>query len=122
MVSAVNDTTFWGEDRPWGRFTILEEKAGFKVKRLTVNPGQVLSLQSHEHRSEHWVVVAGVATVTLGEDVRDYQVNEAVYISPRQRHRLANNTDTVLEVIEVQCGDYLGEDDIQRYEDRYNRA
>jgi len=110
-----------GETRPWGAFQILDEGPGFKVKRITVNPGGRLSLQSHAQRSEHWVVARGMARVTVGEVVRDLKPDEGVYIAVGQKHRLENPFSEPLELIEVQCGGYLGEDDIVRYEDAYNR-
>lgn len=109
------------EQRPWGSFHVLDEGTGFKVKRITVRPGGRLSLQSHDRRAEHWVVVGGVAQVTVGPNVRMLHPNESVYIAIGERHRLENPGSADLELIEVQCGDYLGEDDIIRYEDAYNR-
>lgn len=109
------------EQRPWGSFQVLDEGAGFKVKRITVRPGGRLSLQSHVRRTEHWVVVGGVAQVTVGSHVRLLRPNESVYIAIGERHRLENPGTADLELIEVQCGDYLGEDDIIRHEDAYNR-
>lgn len=107
--------------RPWGSFEILSEQPGFKVKRIIVKPGQKLSLQSHEHRSEHWVVVSGVATVTNGEQELTLQANQSTYIEQGAVHRLSNMTDHNVEIIEVQTGSYLGEDDIIRYDDVYKR-
>ena len=94
---------------------------GYQVKRLHVYPGEALSLQSHQYRSEHWVVVSGTASVVRGGDVMTMAANESVYIHAKQKHRLANETDAPLTVIEVQTGSYLGEDDIVRYEDVYKR-
>ena len=108
--------------RPWGTFESLELEDGYQVKRLEIKPRYRLSLQSHEFRSEHWVVVRGKATVTLGDWDRDYDENESVYIDAGQKHRLANNTDQPLIVIEVQTGPYLGEDDIKRYSDDFDRV
>ena len=110
------------ENRPWGSFTVLDESDGFKVKRISVNPGHKLSLQYHHHRSEHWTVVQGVATVTVGEDIKKVEVNESVYIPLKEKHALANEGQELMQLIEVQVGDYLGEDDIVRLEDRYGRA
>ncbi len=107
--------------RPWGSFESLENREGFQVKRLTVKPGAKLSLQLHHHRAEHWVVVKGVARVTRGEDVFELKPNESTYIPVETKHRLENPGDSLLEVIEVQVGDYLGEDDIERFEDDYKR-
>ena len=110
------------ENRPWGSFTVLDEAEGFKVKRISVNPGHNLSLQYHHQRSEHWTVVRGVATVTVGEDIKKVKVNESVYIPLKEKHALANEGEELMQLIEVQVGDYLGEDDIVRLEDRYGRA
>jgi mannose-1-phosphate guanylyltransferase/mannose-6-phosphate isomerase len=107
--------------RPWGWFESLVAMPGYQVKRLNVYPGASLSLQSHEYRSEHWVVVCGTATVALDEDLLTIEANESVYIQAGQKHRLSNATNENLVVIEVQTGSYLGEDDIIRYEDVYNR-
>ena len=107
--------------RPWGSYTVLEGGPGFKIKRLEVKPGGRLSLQSHVHRSEHWVVVSGIATVTCGEVVSDIKPNQSAYIPAGQKHRLENKGAEVVKIIEVQVGGYLGEDDIKRYEDVYGR-
>ncbi|HYN55495.1 MAG TPA: mannose-1-phosphate guanylyltransferase/mannose-6-phosphate isomerase [Methylotenera sp.] len=108
--------------RPWGSYTVLEESANFKIKRIVVNPGGKLSMQMHKHRSEHWVVVSGVATITNGEVEFTLNENQSTYIPKTHRHRLANASDKPLSIIEVQCGDYVGEDDIIRFEDTYGRA
>lgn len=108
--------------RPWGSYTVLEDAADCKVKRLTVNPGHILSLQMHHRRSEHWTVVAGTARVTVGERTFDLGVNQSVEIPSHTRHRLENATDQPIALIEVQCGEYFGEDDIVRFEDRYGRC
>jgi mannose-1-phosphate guanylyltransferase / mannose-6-phosphate isomerase len=108
--------------RPWGTYTILEEGPGFKIKRIEVKPGARLSLQSHRHRSEHWVVVSGTATVTNGERELAVDTNQSTFIPAGNRHRLENATRTPLVIIEVQSGAYLGEDDIVRFEDKYGRA
>ena len=107
--------------RPWGWFESLVNMPGYQVKRLHVYPGAALSLQSHKHRSEHWVVVSGTATVVRDNTNFTLRTNESVYIHVGQKHRLANETDAPLTVIEVQTGNYLGEDDIIRYEDVYER-
>jgi mannose-1-phosphate guanylyltransferase/mannose-6-phosphate isomerase len=107
--------------RPWGSYTLLEEGPGFKIKRIEVRPGAALSLQLHHRRSEHWVVVQGIARVTRGDDVFDIGHNESTYIPVETRHRLENPGTDPLAIIEVQCGDYLGEDDIVRFDDRYGR-
>jgi mannose-1-phosphate guanylyltransferase/mannose-6-phosphate isomerase len=108
--------------RPWGSFTVLEDGADCKVKRLTVKPGGVLSLQLHHQRSEHWTVVSGTAKVRVGD--REFLLgrNESTYIPTNTLHRLENATEADLHLIEVQCGDYFGEDDIVRLEDKYGRA
>ena len=110
------------ENRPWGSFTVLDEGEGFKVKRISVNPGHKLSLQYHHHRSEHWTVVQGEASVTLGEDIKQLKVNESIYIPLKEKHALGNEGEELMQLIEVQVGDYLGEDDIVRLEDRYGRV
>jgi mannose-1-phosphate guanylyltransferase/mannose-6-phosphate isomerase len=107
--------------RPWGSYTVLEARANFKIKRIVVNPGAKLSMQMHKHRSEHWVVVSGVATITNNEIEYLLQENESTYIPKTHKHRLANNAIEPLSIIEVQCGDYVGEDDIVRFEDTYGR-
>jgi len=107
--------------RPWGSYTLLEEGPGFKIKRIEVRPGAALSLQMHHQRSEHWVVVQGTARVTRGNDVFDIGANESTYIPVETRHRLENPGTGPLAIIEVQCGGYLGEDDIVRFDDRYGR-
>ncbi len=107
--------------RPWGSYEVVDSGPGFQVKRLTVNPGAALSLQMHRHRAEHWVVVAGAAKVTRGDEVFSLSENESTYVPRGARHRLENPGDTPLEVIEVQTGAYLGEDDIVRFQDDYGR-
>lgn len=109
-------------NRPWGNYTVLEEdRDGFKIKRIEVAPGARLSLQSHRQRSEHWVVVSGTATVTNGDQVTTVQKNQSTYIPIGTKHRLENLGKEPLHIVEIQVGDYLGEDDIQRYEDHYGR-
>ncbi len=108
--------------RPWGWYESLIMRQGFQVKRLGVSPGSALSLQSHKHRSEHWVVVRGVALVTKGEEKITLHKNESIYLPLGCKHRLENEGAEFLEIIEVQSGDYLGEDDIIRYEDIYKRT
>jgi mannose-1-phosphate guanylyltransferase / mannose-6-phosphate isomerase len=109
-------------ERPWGEWEVLHMGDGFKVKRLMVRPGHRLSLQSHKHRAEHWTVVKGTATIQVGDTTGDVHYNQSRYIDKGQKHRLENKGKTDLEIIEVQCGDYLGEDDITRYSDDYNRS
>ena len=108
--------------RPWGSYTVLEENASFKVKRLSVRPGASLSLQLHRYRNEHWVVVCGVAQVTNGEQECRLQVGQSINIPQGAIHRLSNPGSEMLEVIEVQTGSYLGEDDIVRLADLYHRV
>lgn len=108
--------------RPWGSYTVLEDAADCKVKRLVVKPGHVLSLQKHHRRSEHWTVVKGTARVRVGEREFLLEANQSTYIPIDTLHRLENPTADDIHLIEVQCGDYFGEDDIVRLEDRYGRA
>lgn len=108
--------------RPWGSYDSVDVGDGFQVKRIKVKPGARLSLQSHAHRAEHWVVVRGIARVTRDNDVFDLFPNQSTYIPIGARHRLENPGTDMLELIEVQSGAYLGEDDIVRYEDAYGRS
>ena len=108
--------------RPWGTYTILEEGPGFKIKRIEVKPGGSLSLQLHHRRSEHWVVVRGTATVTRGDRVFDLPQGESTFIPSETKHRLENRSTDVLALIEVACGDYIEEDDIVRFDDKYGRV
>ena len=112
----------YSENRPWGSFHVLDEQPGFKVKRIVVAPGGRLSLQSHKHRGEHWTVVNGLATVTVGDRVMKLTRSQSVDIPLGEKHRLENHDRDLVEIIEVQFGDYLGEDDIIRYDDVYNRS
>lgn len=109
-------------DRPWGSFFILDETESTKVKRLLVNPGQRLSLQSHKHRDEHWVIVRGVATVTLDDETTDYSYGQHVFVKRGTRHRIACPGPGPVELIEVQTGDSFEEEDIVRYSDDYGRT
>lgn len=108
--------------RPWGTYTVLEEGEGFKIKRIQVKPGASLSLQMHHHRSEHWIVVRGTAKVVNGEQEILLRTNESNYIPAGHKHRLENPGIIPLVMIEVQSGEYLGEDDIVRFEDSYGRC
>jgi mannose-1-phosphate guanylyltransferase len=108
--------------RPWGTYTVLEEGPRFKIKRIVVKPGASLSLQMHHHRSEHWIVVSGMAKVVNGEQEIFVNTNESTYIPAGHQHRLENPGILELVMIEVQSGEYLGEDDIVRFQDRYGRA
>ncbi|MEI7969115.1 MAG: phosphomannose isomerase type II C-terminal cupin domain [Betaproteobacteria bacterium] len=108
--------------RPWGWFENLSDLPGARVKRIRVEPGHQLSLQKHRQRAEHWVVTLGVARVTVGQETRDLAVGAHVDIPVGTVHRLENPGTRPAEIIEVQFGAYLGEDDIERLEDRYDRA
>ena len=107
--------------RPWGKFDSIDRGERFQVKRITVKPGASLSLQKHHHRAEHWIVVSGTAEVTCDDEVRIVAENESTFIPLGARHRLRNPGKIPLEIIEIQSGSYLGEDDIVRYEDHYGR-
>lgn len=107
--------------RPWGTYTILEDTPGFKIKRIEVKPGKRLSLQKHFHRNEHWIVVSGTATVTIGDETRLIRPNESTYIKMGEVHRLANEGKIPVVLIEAQVGEYTEEDDIIRVEDDYKR-
>jgi mannose-1-phosphate guanylyltransferase len=108
--------------RPWGTYTILEQGERFKIKRIEVKPGESLSLQMHHHRSEHWIVVQGMAKVVNGDRVFLVGINESTYIPAGNKHRLENPGLLPLVMIEVQSGEYLGEEDIVRFEDNYGRV
>lgn len=115
-------------DRPWGQYFVMEISENFKVKKLIIKPNQRLSLQSHNHRSEHWIIVAGVATLEVQTDlqnpnswIKEYKPNEYCFIPLGAKHRITNFGESDLVIIEVQCGDYTGEDDIVRYQDDYGR-
>lgn len=105
------------EFRPWGSFTTLEEGPGYKIKRIEVNPGHRLSLQMHYHRSEHWIVVSGTARVICDEKETLLKQKESTYVPMNTRHRLENPGSIPLVMIEVQNGEYLGDDDIHRFDD-----
>ena len=109
------------EMRPWGTFTVLEEGRGYKIKRIEVKPGHRLSLQMHYHRSEHWIVVSGTAKVVCGDKELIIHQNQSTYVPQGHVHRLENPGVIPLVLIEVQNGEYLGEDDIIRFEDDYAR-
>jgi mannose-1-phosphate guanylyltransferase len=108
--------------RPWGSYTVLEDSDGYKIKRIEVKPHKRLSLQSHKFRNEHWIVVSGIATITLNDKVFILKQNESTYIKAGDKHRLLNDTDENLVIIEAQVGSYTGEDDIQRFEDDFSRS
>ena len=109
------------EDRPWGSWHVVENGDGYKVKRIVVNPQQRLSYQTHEHRSEHWVVVKGTATCVIEGVTTEVAAGGSIDVDVQDAHRIINEHEDVLVIIEVQLGDYLGEDDIIRLEDDYGR-
>ena len=108
--------------RPWGTYTVLEDTPGYKIKRIEVKPGKRLSLQKHLHRNEHWTVVSGTATVTVGDETRLVRPNESTYIKMGEIHRLENEGKIPVILIEAQVGEYTGEDDIVRIEDDFSRS
>ena len=107
--------------RPWGHYTSIAEDINWQVKKISVKPGESLSLQLHNHRTEHWIVVKGIASVEINGEVRNIQENESTYIPLGSKHRLSNPGEDTLILIEIQSGDYLGEDDIIRFQDKYGR-
>lgn len=109
------------DTRPWGKWTIIDEGPNYKVKRIEVKAGGRLSLQKHRHRSEHWTIVRGRAQVICGKKTLTLSENQSIYIPKGSEHRLANTGKKILALIEVQCGGYLGEDDIIRLADDYGR-
>ncbi len=119
--SLINNEIGATEIRPWGSFTTLEEGNGYKIKRIEVNPGHRLSLQMHHHRSEHWIVMSGTALVTCGQKEEILGPNQSTYVPQCTTHRLENPGVIKLVLIEVQNGEYLGEDDIIRFQDDYSR-
>lgn len=110
------------EERPWGSWHVIDENVGYKIKRIHVKPGHRLSVQTHRHRSEHWVVVSGVATCSIDGVTTTAVPGESVDVPVGARHRLANLGTEPLVIVEVQRGSYTGEDDIERYEDDYGRC
>ena len=110
------------ENRPWGNYTVLQKEANYQVKRIEVFPGESLSLQSHDHRSEHWTVVIGSAEIQVNETSQILKGNQSIEIPQGAKHRLANPGESPLVIIEVQIGDKIDENDIIRYEDKYGRA
>ena len=108
--------------RPWGSFTSIEKGSNWQVKRLEIKPKSSISLQKHNHRSEHWIIVNGTAKIEINDEVKFLGKNESTYIPLGAKHRLSNPADSPLIVIEVQSGEYLGEDDIIRFEDNYGRT
>jgi mannose-6-phosphate isomerase-like protein (cupin superfamily) len=114
--------TNYKEERPWGSFEILADRPNYKTKILTVLPGKRLSLQAHQKREENWIVVSGKAQVQIDDEFIELDRGEHVYIPKTAKHRLENRGSEELTIIEVQTGEYFGEDDIVRYEDDFNRA
>ena len=110
------------DTRPWGTWEVLESSDNYCVKKICVTPGNILSLQLHHHRSEHWIIVEGEAVVTLGDEKNVRKANEAVYIPAETKHRIQNDTQKPMVFIEVQTGENLDENDIVRLEDKYGRA
>ena len=114
--------TYRTVQRPWGEYTVLEDGQNYKIKRIVLKPLAKLSLQMHHQRAEHWVVIDGTANITNGDKLIVLNANESAYIPKKTQHRLENpSVDKPLSIIEVQCGDYVGEDDIVRFEDIYGR-
>ena len=122
MTTTTRTETIERTERPWGWYETVSEVPGNKVKRIRVHPGQQLSLQKHHQRAEHWVVVLGTARITVGERVLDMAAGQHVDIAVGEVHRLANLTGEPVEIVEVQFGAYLGEDDIVRLQDDYGRV
>ncbi len=121
LSTSLNNHNHETVTRPWGSFTTLEEGLGYKIKRIEVNPGHRLSLQMHHHRSEHWIVVSGTAKVVCGDEEKILGANQSTYVPQCTSHRLENPGVIKLILIEVQNGEYLGEDDIIRFQDDYAR-
>ena len=110
------------DTRPWGGFEVIDIGSNYQVKRITVLPGKRLSLQSHKHRKEHWIVANGDAEVEINGEITNLKISQSIDIPLGSIHRLSNNTNSELKIIEIQFGEYLGEDDIIRYEDDFNRV
>lgn len=108
-------------ERPWGTYRTIEIKNNYQIKNITVKPNKRLSLQYHNNRDEHWTVIKGTGTVQLNEKIINLKLNETIFIPKLSKHRMTNNTDKDIEFIEIQIGDYLGEDDIVRIEDDFGR-
>ena len=108
-------------NKPWGYYEVLDSQEGFLIKKIFVKTKEKLSLQSHKHRSEHWVVVRGSAKVTIDDNIYNLEMNESIYIPLGSKHRLENRGEKDLIITEIQIGDYLDEEDIIRYEDIYGR-
>ncbi|MEM7502419.1 MAG: phosphomannose isomerase type II C-terminal cupin domain [Pseudomonadota bacterium] len=110
------------DQRPWGSWAVLAVGEGYAVKEITVKPGEILSLQSHRHRAEHWTIIEGLAEVTIDDDVLRLQADGTAFIPIGAKHRIANPGDTLMRFVEIQTGSHLDESDIERYDDRYGRA
>ncbi len=110
------------DERPWGRYFVIQDESNYKIKRIEVEPGQRLSYQYHNKRSETWIVIEGNALVTINDDTKDYKQGETIIIPSKAKHRVENRSNSLLIFIEVQTGSYFGEDDIVRIEDDYNRV
>ena len=108
-------------ERPWGTYRTIEHKDNYQLKKITVNPNQRLSLQYHYKRDEHWTVIKGKGVVQLDDKEYELGLNETIFIPKKAKHRMTNRSDEIVEFIEIQIGDYLGEDDIVRVEDDYGR-
>ena len=128
IVNSLNDKKFKEAKqhkkiyRPWGLFESIEVGNSWQIKKIKVNPGASLSLQMHNHRSEHWIIVEGTARVEVNDEIKLLSKNESIYIPVKSKHRLTNNSSMPLVLIEVQTGGYLGEDDIIRFDDIYGRS
>lgn len=118
MVESVQHPTV---ERPWGRYTVMDAGPGYQVKQIVVDPGKRLSLQWHQHRAEHWVVVQGTARITIGQETRLVKANESVFVPLKTPHRLENPGTEPVRIIEIQTGSYLGEDDVVRLADDFWR-
>ena len=121
-MAVLKDEVGYFEERPWGNYTVLYKGDNFQLKHLTIYPGKRLSYQSHQHRKELWVVASGVATVIKNDISHTLSQSERIIIEKQDKHRLGNDSNDVLHVIETQFGDYFGEDDIVRYTDDFGRV
>tara|TARA_E500000178_G_C16394639_1_gene475926 strand:+ start:72 stop:434 length:363 start_codon:yes stop_codon:yes gene_type:complete len=108
-------------ERPWGTYRTIEQKDNYQIKHIVVKPGKRLSLQYHHHRDEHWTIIKGKGSMQLDENVIEMTLNDRIFIPKESKHRMSNLTDSDVEFLEIQIGDYLGEDDIVRIEDDFGR-
>jgi len=108
-------------NRPWGNYRTIEQNDNYQLKKICVHPNKRLSLQLHYHRDEHWTIIKGFPLVQVGDEIKEMKVNDYVFIPKETKHRITNNTNEQIEFIEIQIGDYLGEDDIVRLEDDFGR-